>query len=82
MKVTSGEREATPIDCSPRPATTRLGRVVGWRLAGSVGPGAHAYAVAGAVGERPVRWRIGVVDDAAARGECRRQPRFDVLARD
>ena len=51
-------------------------------LGGAVWPGADTDAVARAVGERPVRWCLRLVNDAAARSECRLEARRDVLARD
>ena len=44
-------------------------------------PGTDADAIARAVGERPVRWRMRLVDDTAARSHRCLEPRADLLAR-
>src|SRR3954449_9309143 len=51
------------------------------RTGDTVGPRADAHAVAGAVGERPVRWGIRIVNDAAPGGEGGTQACLDVFAR-
>src|SRR5688572_15722994 len=51
-------------------------------MGGPIRPRADTNAVARAVGERPVRWGMRLVDDTAARSDGCLEPRLDVLSRD
>src|SRR5262249_15219504 len=64
-----------------RPRDGRLSGAVWQSLGSAIGPRTDTNAVARAVGERPVRRCMRLVDDAAARSDRRLETRLDALTR-
>src|SRR5215469_2445540 len=65
-----------------RPKDGRLYGAVSQSLVGPIWPRTDTNAVARAVGERPVRWCMRLVDDTAARSDRRLETRLDALSPD